>query len=253
MNVKRFLIQTGIVLCCLALLIGLGTWQLQRKAWKDALLGQLREQTGRVPAAYSSWLARNKSKTQPSEGDPISADLFAPVVVEGRFRHADEVYVFTSRRGQPGYLVFTPFEEKSGKTVLVNRGFVPEHLRERGKRLLEIAKKDVEVRGFIRAPERSGWFTPEPDIDKRIWYIADLQAMAERTKVAAETTHFVEADDTPNPGGWPNGRDAQELLSAIPNKHIGYALTWFGLAVALCIVFGFFVRNQFRRSASEKL
>lgn len=252
MKLKSLLILTGATLCGLAVLIGLGTWQLQRKAWKDALIGQLREQTGRVPAAYSSWLRRKKPAGRQSDENPIATDLFAPVVIRGEFRHADEVFIFTSRRGRPGYLVLTPFEWRNAKTVWINRGFVPEALREPDERRSSLLQGDVEVQGIIRATESAGWFSPGPDRDKRIWYTIDLAAITESVKIDVDKTHFVEADRTPNPGGWPQGRDAKEFIRAIPNKHFEYALTWFGLAAGLCIVYGFLVRSEFRKSAADR-
>ena len=252
MNLKGLLILTGTTLCGLAVLIGLGTWQLQRKAWKDALIGQLREQTGRVPAAYSSWLTRKKPAAREAGENPIAADLFAPVVIRGAFRHADEIYVFTTRRGRPGYLVLTPFKWRNAKAVWINRGFVPEALREPHTRRSSLLQGDVEVQGIIRAPESVGWFSPAPDRAKRIWYTIDLAAITKSVKIDVETTHFIEADRTPNPGGWPRGQDAKEFIRAIPNKHFGYALTWFGLAAGLCIVYGFFVRSQLRESAADR-
>ncbi len=248
MKRKRILVQTAVALCSVAVLISLGIWQLQRKSWKDHLLAQIHVQAGRVPAAYSSWLARNETRLRNFRDDPAASGLFAPVVVDGRFRHAEELYVFTTRHSSAGYLVFTPFDTSDGRSIFVNRGFVPEHLRSPATRLSGLTKGNVEVRGLIRAAKKPGWFTPEPDTGKGIWYIADLKAFAERLKSVVETSHYVEADSTPNPGGWPKGRDVEEFASEIPNWHLGYALTWFALAAALGVLFPVYLRGQLRNS-----
>jgi surfeit locus 1 family protein len=139
-----------------------------------------------------------------------------------------------------GYLIFTPLAFDGG-VVFVNRGFVPTSLADA---LMKNADdREETVTGIIRKPEKPGSFTPRPDLEKRLFYAADIPAMAASAGVAANKlidSEYIEADATPNPGGWPRARDAHILLAAIPNRHLEYAVTWFGLAAALTVALCFY-------------
>ena len=84
--------------------------------------------------------------------------------------------------------------------------------------------------GVWRTPDAPGSFTPAPDIARRTWYARDLAgiAAAEHLRLAAPVV--VEADATPNPGGFPKGG---QTVVAFRNQHLSYAVTWFGLAACL--------------------
>ena len=147
-------VLTAATVLALAVLIGLGIWQLQRRDEKHALLAQIatREQT--PPAPIEIVLAA---------GDAFSAHRH--VTALGTFDHAKEAYVYAPRTGggpQQGKKVVTPFNLTAGGTILVDRGWVDDFWPNRGKSLPE-PEGEVEVEGILRPASKPGTFTPPPD------------------------------------------------------------------------------------------
>ena len=221
----------------LAILCSLGVWQLQRAAWKGDLLDRVGRAVEGAPAPLGAALVAS---------DPF----YAHVRLEGRFLHGEERYVFTSRDRVPGVLVFTPFVPQAQETgqqagqqagqpaILVNRGFVPERLRDPAARAQGQVAPPVTVTGILRpGGPGGGIFTPEPQPETRTAYAVDLDALADLGEGAVRTDWFVEADEPPAPGGWPRGRDPATIVASIPDNHLSYAATWFGLALVLAGVY----------------
>jgi surfeit locus 1 family protein len=229
----RSLILPGLAtLIALAILISLGTWQLQRKAWKDDLIGQIEARAYGEPGAIlpeSEWAAWRADQ-----------DEFRKVRVTGTFQHDKETPVYGlaagERQGAPiqGYYVLTPLTLPSGATVIVNRGFVPTGLKDPSTRAQAQPTGEVAITGLVRAPEIRNPFTPDDDPAKNNWFARDPQTIAEARKLERVAPFLIDADATPNPGGWPRG--GQTPL-ALPNNHLQYAVTWFGLALTLIGVF----------------
>jgi surfeit locus 1 family protein len=113
------------------------------------------------------------------------------------------------------------------------------------------AKGQIEsvttVTGIVRAPEKQGLFTPDNEPKANRWFWRDWPAMR-RALFPARTVEvapfFLEADDTPVPGGWPKG--GQTRLD-IPNDHLQYAITWFLLAAGLLVIYALYVLDRYRR------
>jgi surfeit locus 1 family protein len=219
-------------LVALAVLVSLGVWQLERKAWKESLIAQIEARAHGAPGeivpepAWASWRA--------------SDDEFRRVRLTGTFLHDLEVPVHgltagSGGRAAQGYFVFTPLRRPDGSTVIVNRGFVPTELRDPAARAAGQVAGEVAVMGLVRAPESPRLFVPENDPSRNEWFSRDVGAMARAKGLARTAPFIVDADASPNPGGWPKG--GQTRLS-IPNDHLTYALTWFGLALTLLGVVG---------------
>ena len=141
-----------------------------------------------------------------------------------------------------GYLLFTPLRLNNG-AVFVNRGFVPRSVADRG----DIKGGEATVTGILRLSERPGWFMPAPDLAKRLFFSADIPEMVNAAGLSGPgtvTSEYIEAEPSPQASEWPKARDPHELLAAIPNRHLEYALTWFGLAAALAGVYGFFIARK---------
>jgi len=237
----RALIVPGLcALVALAVLCGLGIWQLQRLAWKEALIARvaMRMQMSFVPSvpAEAEWPNVNAEQHE-----------YRHVRVIGTFRHDLEALCYellSDANGKffgPGYWVLTPIETAGGVTVIVNRGFVPLERRDAATRREGQVTGRVAVIGFLRLPERRSWFTPADDPARGIWQERDPAAIAKAYGLARAAPFFIDADSTPNPGGLPQGG---ETKLAFPNRHLEYALTWFGLALALIAVFVAFARKQ---------
>ena len=235
-------------LVALAILLGLGTWQLQRKTWKEGLIAQIEARSYGEPgsivpeAEWSAWRA---------EGDE-----FRKVRVTGTFLHPLETAVYGlapgGQRGAPvqGYYLITPLRLDNGAIVLVNRGFVPTELKDPAARPGNQPEGQATVTGLVRAPEARTAFTLADDPARNLWFARDPQAIAQFHRLDRVAPFLIDADATPQPGGWPRG--GQTLLN-LPNNHLQYAVTWFGIALTLIGVFAAFAWRRVREPASAEL
>jgi surfeit locus 1 family protein len=213
-------------------LLGLGSWQLERRVWKEGLIAQ-REAGMAAPAV----------PLPAAIGDPAALE-YRHVWVEGRFRNDRELYV-TSRfyRDQPGYQVVAPLLMADGAAVLVNRGFVPLTARDPATRRAGQLDGPVRVEGVVRISGHPGWFTPANEPANNLWFTPDVGEMADAAGLdpAKVRPVFVEAGPAPNPGGLPVGGQTSIEL---PNDHLQYAITWYSLAAALAVIYGLFCHRH---------
>ena len=242
---RPLLWPTLATLAALALLIALGTWQLERRQWKHDLIDRVTERTEARPVALpdpSSWPTL----------DPAAWE-YRPVVARGVFDDQAETLVFTSLpdpkgpHGGPGYWVMTPLALAGGGTVLVNRGFVPARAKSPAARAEGRVDGIRRVEGLLRLSERPGLFTPEPAADT--WYVRDVAGIARARGIADPAPFFVDALGGA-PGGLPQGG---ETRLDFRDDHLGYALTWYGLAAALAVVYLAFhrARGRFGRARAD--
>ncbi|MCC7252202.1 SURF1 family protein [Hyphomicrobium sp.] len=226
-------------LAMLPVLIGLGVWQLQRLAWKEGLMASIADGLGKPPAPLE----------QPPEAWKGLADKeYRPVSVVGHFRHQDERRLFATAGNTMGWHIYTPLQTEGGRLLFVNRGFVPDALKDPASRAAGEVAGQVTVTGLVRKPGSKGWFEPDADLARNIWYWRDLEGMtaslASEQDRARVLPFFVDAAVEPaNPGGWPKGGVTR---LDIPNRHLEYALTWFGLAATLVAVFAAFAWTRLR-------
>lgn len=215
------------------ILIGLGTWQLQRKAWKEALIASLTAQLAATPTALppaKDWAGL----------DPAGQE-YHRVKFSAQFDYAHEALVFAAASAfrpdvsGPGYWVFTPARLADGSVVIVNRGFVPDgHQSEQARAAGNVAHS-IDVVGAMRWPDIRHWFTPNDDPAHNLWFSRDPQSIAAAKKLGPVAPFYVEQETPVPPGGLPQpGR----IVVALPDNHLQYALTWFGLALVLVIMFG---------------
>ena len=213
----------GMTIACAILftiLCGLGVWQLQRLQWKLALIATVNAHMKAAPVSLDQIAAMPADEAQ-----------YRRVILHGRFAHANEAYVFTTdASGAPVYHVLTPFLTDTGKTLMVDRGAVPKEKLDASSRAAGNPSGDVAVTGVWREPDPPGPFTPAPDTVHRVWYARDLAAIAMADRITLSAPVLIEADATPNLGGWPKG--GQTVVS-FRNQHLSYAVTWFGLAIVL--------------------
>lgn len=207
------------------LCFGLGVWQIRRLAWKEGLIAERHAAvTSRpVPVPRTAAVARGMQ--------------FHRVVVTGEFLNDKEIHLAaTAPDGDPGFHVLTPLREQSGRIVFVNRGFVPQRLKDPRTRLKGELAGTVRVTGLLRlAPEaKPNWFVPDNRPAENYWFWLDLKAMARADKLADVAPFYIDADAAPNPGGWPRGGLTRLEL---PNHHLQYAITWFSLAVAMIVIY----------------
>jgi surfeit locus 1 family protein len=211
---------TIVTLMGLVVLLGLGTWQLERLEWKRALIAEREAKLASAPEIL------------PPGSDAWADWDFRSVVVEGEFRHdLEQLFGVAAIDGQVGHHVLTPLVRPGGAAVLVDRGWVPAmHSHPAARRQGQLAGP-VQVTGIarFRADNRPGWFTPDNRPAQGHWYWYDLSAL--ETALRLELLPVViEADRAPNPGGLPLGGQTRTEL---PNNHLQYAITWYGLAAGL--------------------
>ena len=222
---KSLLAPTLFTLFGLALLLSLGTWQVKRLAWKEGLIA---ERAAAVAAAPIE-LPRTLDEARGLE--------FHPVRAEGTFRHDRELYLHAmTANGAQGYHVVTPLVLARGGTLMVDRGFVPEDRKNPATRAQGNQPGPQQVVGLLRLPlsEKSSWFVPDNAPARGEWFTLDPSAMAHAAGVTDALPFTIDADATPNPGGYPVG--GQTPLD-LPNNPLQYAITWYLLAVALVVVY----------------
>jgi surfeit locus 1 family protein len=232
---------TAATLAGLALLLGLGVWQIQRLHWKEGLIAQIEARTKGPPITLEDALALAREGRDPS---------YWRVRVDGRFHHALERYLYAVSDGRVGWHVITPLETEAGEMVLIDRGFVPDELKDPSSRALGEVGNLVTVTGIVRAPDTQGLFIPDNEPRANRWFWRDLGAMT-RSMFPDATVEvapfYLEAEKANVPGGWPEG--GQTRL-ALPNNHLQYAITWFLMAGALLVIYGLYVRGLYRRRSS---
>ncbi|MEJ5079343.1 MULTISPECIES: SURF1 family protein [unclassified Ochrobactrum] len=213
-------------LIAFAILISLGTWQVERLNWKEALLASTQERVHEAPLPLA-----DMEKIYRDEGTVE----YRPVTVSGTFMHQGERHFLATYQGQPGFNVYTPLMLEDGRFVLINRGFVPYEKKDRQTRLDGQLDGPVTITGLARDPltSKPGYFLPDNDADKNIFYWKDWSAMAESADIPSlddAVPFFIDADNKPNFGGLPIGGIT---IIDFPNNHLQYAVTWYGLALAL--------------------
>lgn len=168
------------------------------------------------------------------KGEPVE---YRPVTVTGTFDHTKERHFLATRDGEPGYHVYTPLTLADGSILFVNRGFVPLEKRDIAARQAGNPQGSVTILGLAREKltAKPSSMVPDNDIAKNIFFWKDLDAMAKSAGLdpAKVLPFFVDADATPNPQGFPAGG---VTIFDLPNNHLQYALTWFGLAAALAFI-----------------
>ena len=212
-----------------AILVALGIWQLHRLSWKEAIIARIEART--TAAAVSLPPRADWSTLAPTDYE------YRRVTLKGTFDKGKEAAVFRGSEDGAGYLVMVPLALEGGGTVLVDRGWVPADLKDPAMRKAGEPTGPVTVTGLMRGPEPRNLFTPADEPDKGTFFTRDPVGIARHLDLIDAAPFTVDADATPNPGGWPRGGATQV---AIPNNHFSYAMTWFGLALGLFGVFGSF-------------
>ena len=237
---RRQLIRILLLAACgVGLFVGLGSWQLERRSWKLRLI----EQVGRHLAA----------DPVPAPGPPAwrslsGDDAYLRVRSCGDYLNDRETLVQAVTERGAGFWVLTPLRTDRGFTVLVNRGFVPP------ERAAPNARAEAQVQqgcvvGLLRLSEpRGGFLRANRPADDR-WYSRDVAAIAAARGLtaagaagpAAVAPYFIDADATPNAGGYPVGG---LTVVQFRNAHLQYALTWFALAALVVLGAAVAARNE---------
>lgn len=224
----RPVLTLALIVTMTAILIGLGTWQVERLEWKEALIAELDSRIHAVPISLVEMEAL----------DATGGDVdYRPIQATGRFDNSRERHFLATWNGESGFYIYTPLTLDDGRSLFVNRGFVPYENKEPEMRVLGQRTDRVTVNGLARAKlaAKPSRLVPDNDLQKNIFYWKDLDAMAASTGLDPKKVvpFFLDADKTPNPSGLPIGG---VTIIDLPNNHLQYAVTWYGLAVALLAI-----------------
>jgi cytochrome oxidase assembly protein ShyY1 len=241
-------------LVMMALLIGLGLWQLQRRVEKHALIAALTERLGAEPQALPLPPQWNALKP--------STDEFRRVHFTATYRPLPDAMVYGSGSAVredisgPGTWAFMPAALPGGEIVVINAGFVQNTMQDRAQQDRAVTRlitgEPAMLTGYLRFPDAAGALTPSENIAKRLWFTRDHLVMARALgwgvggKPVApfyiDLESPVPASEIPKPG---------PLQVHLKDDHLQYAITWFGLAGAVMIAFGLWWRGQ-RQAASSR-
>lgn len=217
----------------LAILISLGNWQVRRLAWKEGLLATIDARIHADPAALPGVLARMEA------GEDIE---YVPVKLAGAFLPDREQHVLATWKGASGWHVYAPLRTAEGDILFVNRGFVPFDRKDPQSRPESAPQGEQAITGLARLPlsEKPGFLVPDNAPDKNQYYWKDLAAMTAAAGLESENVLplFVDAGPGENASALPIGGVTNIDL---PNNHLQYAVTWYGLALALAGVTGVFL------------
>jgi surfeit locus 1 family protein len=215
------------VLAALAVLIGLGVWQLERKAWKEALIATLEQRLAQPPVPLpdaASWAGLRQDDWE-----------FRRVRFTATVQDAGAALVYTvgsplrADVSGPGYWVFAPARLEDGGAVAVNRGFVPQGRQD----ARAPAAGPAEITGVLRWPEPRSWLLQGDDPARNTFFARDPRAIAVAKRWGPVAPFYVEQEAPLPPGGLPK---AGPLQIRLRNEHLHYALTWFGLAGVLIVL-----------------
>jgi surfeit locus 1 family protein len=226
-KLRPLLWPTLISLPIFVFALSLGVWQMERREWKHHLLNRI---------------AENQSGPTLLLGDLLAHDPrvweYGRVRVAGTFLHDKEFYLGArNRKNEVGIQVITPLRTDNGMIVLFDRGWVPSAKKDPATRSEGQIAGKVELTGIVRLSQVQRQFAPDNVPDKNVWFHVDVPLMRKLAGGKPEQlldSFFLEADATPNPGGLPIG--GQTRID-IPDDHLQYALTWFGIALAMAGVY----------------
>jgi surfeit locus 1 family protein len=235
---------TVFTLVGVAILTGLGLWQLDRRVWKEHLI-----------TTVTARLARAPQDLPPRESWPrlvAENDEYGRVKFPAEFLAGEEALVYTAGSAfrpdvqGPGYWVFAPARLAGGSIVLIDRGFVPAERKDPSSRAQGAPQGIIDIVGVMRWPEARGTFTPADDPKTNVWYLRDPQAIAAAKKWDSAAPFYIEQEAPVPPGGLPT---PGKLAVDLPDNHLQYAITWFGLALGLAGVYVTWLAGRIRRPA----
>lgn len=216
-----FPILMGLVGC--AILVSLGIWQVQRLHWKQGVLDAIEARIGGAPEALPTG-----DVTDPAVRDSLR---YTPVRAEGMI-DAGEIHVLTTVKDEgPGFRLIVPFET-GGRRILADLGYISEEAKKATRSAMP-----ATIEGNLHWPRESDRWTPAPDMGANIWFARDVPAMAAhlKTEPLLIIARHIE--------GGPDTLPQPVTTSGIPNDHLSYAATWFGLALIWAIMSLYLIRR----------
>jgi surfeit locus 1 family protein len=213
-----------VYIAALITLITLGFWQLQRLAWKENLITQVQLRKNQAPVTLPLSLEQGVHEF-------MKVRLTGLYLSDLESRYYTVMPSFVNNIGGQGYYSIVPFKLEDGRVLLVNRGFVP--LDKWGN--IKIPLDKITLEGVVRFSEKRSTFSAVDDGIKRIFYTRDSAAIYKALNITGLHV-FVDRTDK-GELALPQVREASYSL---PNNHLDYALTWFGLALTMLVISGIY-------------
>ena len=218
-------------LLCFGTTLALGTWQVERLAWKEGIIVALAEANAKDPITVL-----------PKDETELDALQFRKVVLTGTWLGTTEFHLAPRYwHDQFGYTVVTPFKLADGRTVLVNRGWVPAALKEPQTRPQTAVKGHADIHGLIRVGAERSYFSPSNQPDKNLWFGRDILQMAEHANVQKIVPVMVDLVGVQDSKQLPVPSDGTIRLR---NDHLSYIITWYGIALGILVIFVVYHRKK---------
>ena len=217
---KKLFLFNIFVSLFIILFCSLGTWQLYRLQWKQALVSEISFGLESSPIKYSESINKNYQR----------------VVLEGLYDFTNQIYLYSlNEKGRPGFDVITPFQTIEGENILINRGWIRKELKNK----LEINLiTDKRIQGLLKKITKKNMFKPENDIKENIWFSINLIDVKKLTgKNFSYFTVYLENSKTNIPS-------PKKISIDLPNNHLKYAITWYSISISIFFYFLYFRRQQ---------
>ena len=239
---------TLLAIGAIAILISLGNWQARRLVWKEKLIADTNARLAAAPTPApgpGQWQGLNWEQ-----------DVYRKVTLEAAYDHGREVHVWFALKNPkggslsgPGYLILTAATTPEGWHVIINRGFVPEAMKEAQSRPQTLVTGLQQMPGLMRFDEPKSWLSPKADKKKNVWIVRQVEEMAAFLGLdpAKTAPYWIDLSKGQGVDGLPQGG---ETRVAFTNSHFQYMLTWYGLAVVLLVVYGLWLVRTIRTSRS---
>jgi surfeit locus 1 family protein len=233
-------VPTLFAITAVAIFVALGTWQVERKSWKENLIRTMDERISAAPIdlpARALW--PQLDPTQDEFRHVRLAAVFVPDTPALVYAGAPASHGETP---EPGYWVFALARLRTGDKIVINRGFVPDARKDAAATAAD-PSGSAAMLGVMRWPQTPGYFTPKAEPDHNLWFVRDHIAIAASKGWGDVAPFYVDLETPAPPGGLPSpGTPTVQLR----NEHLQYAITWYGLAAVVSIMFGTWLANHRR-------
>lgn len=211
--------------------MALGTWQVQRLAWKNGLIAQIAAANAQAPLT-----------TLPDDASELAVLQFRRAELKGEWLGGTEFHL-TPRywRDQFGYSIITPFKLADGRILLINRGWVPADKKAPETRPETAVHGHATLSGLVRVGAERSYFTPPSSPEKNLWFGRDVAQMAETARLTHVIPAMLDEVGEQDIAHLPIPSDGTIRLR---NDHLSYLITWYGIAVGILVIFVVYHRKR---------